>query len=109
MARSLKRQLDTPADINRAAGNEKRIGPLAHKARESCIDLTTVVSVEDLHLQFHGAGGAFHISQSGVRRIARTDKHSKTSGSRTISRRSSSRFANSSSLKALIPVRLPSG
>src|SRR5712691_7504052 len=50
VARRQMRQLETPAEEERAAGNEERIGALLHKCCENYIDLATAVGLQDLDL-----------------------------------------------------------
>ena len=61
-----RRQLDhlgAPAAEKGVGGNEKRVGPLAHKSCEGRIDLAAGAGVKGLDLQPHGAGSRFHVSQ----------------------------------------------
>ena len=58
--------MDTPAQQEGTASNEKGVGPLAPERCEGGIDLAVGVGVDDLDLQSHGAGGRFHVSQHGL-------------------------------------------
>jgi hypothetical protein len=60
--------LDPAAGEQEAGADEKRVGPLARKRRESRVDFIAVAGVENLDLQAQGASGSFHLSQ---RRLGR--------------------------------------
>jgi hypothetical protein len=68
-------QLDTLAGEKRRASDEDRVGPLAHKSGESCVDLAASVSIKDLDLHFHGTGTRCHVSQGGLGTHYRIAKH----------------------------------
>src|SRR6516165_1592038 len=92
--------------------DEKRIGPLAHKSIEGCIDLAAGSGLEDHDLQPNGTRSRCHVSQRRLRSrcISRVYKYGNTSGrGHPNSRRSSSRFAANSPARKLTPVRLPPG
>ena len=70
-----------------------------------------MLALNDLDLQSHGAGSRFHVSHCGLCIVALAGLTSTATrvAAGTSSRRSSSRFATNSSLKKLMPVRLPPG
>ena len=111
MARRQMGQMDTPAGEKRAAADEQRVGPLARKSHEGCIDLAAGAGVEHLDLQPHGAGRHFHVPQRGLgnRHSAGLSSTATRVAAGTSSRSSSSRFAANSAEKKLTPVRLPPG
>jgi hypothetical protein len=73
--------LDAPAAEKGVTAGEKCVRPLAHKRRESRIDLLAGADIEDLDLQPHGAGSRFHVSQCGfhIRSIGWIDEHGNAS------------------------------
>ena len=73
-------QLDTPADEEGVDADEKGVEPLAHKGRESRIDLAAGAGVEDLDLQSDGASSRLHVSQRGlgIGNVCRIDEHGHT-------------------------------
>src|SRR5215831_8289525 len=103
-------QLEAAANEKAIAADEKRVGPLAHKSCKGRVDLPTVAGLEDLELQPHSASSRFHVSQRSLGSgISRIDEHGHTSGAGHQLTSSSSRFAVTSTLKKLIPVKLPPG
>src|SRR5215471_21874079 len=76
------RQLDTTASEKRAGVDEEGTGSLPCEGREGCVNLTTVVGVDDLGLQSHCRCSSFHIFQRclGNRCVSRTDEHRNTIG-----------------------------
>ena len=92
--------------------DEERVGPVAPKICEGRVDLAAGAGVENLDLQPDGASSRLHVSQCGFGKagIGRIDEHGNSRLLRApASRRSSSRFATNSTVRRLIPVRLPPG
>jgi len=111
MARRPIGELQPPADEKCVLADEHGVGSLASKRREGGVNLATRAGVEDLELQSHGAAGRFHLAQGDLRvgSIGGIDEYGDTRGRSSISRNSSSRFAVSSRLNKLMPVRFPPG
>ena len=103
-------QLETPGREKGARTDEEGIGPLAPNCRERRIDLAAVAGVHDLDLQSHGAAAvstSFNVISAKKMAVLLSTASRTAPGTRA--RRSSSRFADSSASKKLIPVRLPPG
>ena len=74
-------QLETTAGEEGVDVDEKGVGPLAHKTRESQIDLTAGTGVEDVDFQSGGTSSRLRVSRRGLGIGAgRVDKHGNASG-----------------------------
>jgi hypothetical protein len=100
-------QLDAPAAQEGIAGDEEGIGPLACKSCEGRIDLAD--GAEKTWICSPRARLAASTSLTVVSALAAVTSTAIRAAPGTSSRRSSSRFAANSIVKALIPVRLPPG
>jgi len=105
--------LDTTVEKEGSISEKKGVGSLACKTCKGRVDLAAGAGVENLDLQPDGASSHFHVShyRFGGLRVGSIDEHGNTNGtaSATSARSSSSRFADTSAGKKLIPVRLPPG
>jgi hypothetical protein len=83
MAHGERRELDAPGQKERVRGNEQRVGLLAHKCCEGCIDLPNGPGVIGLHLHRETARGRFQGAEHGRgNRVGGIGKHGEPNGCR---------------------------
>src|SRR5262249_21386511 len=110
VARCQRSKLDAPGLEERIRVDEESVSLLAHKSRESLIDLAAGAGFENPALQPHGAGSGINVSQCGLGIArARIDEHDNMGGIGHQLTQQSQPLCVNSTVKKLIPVRLPPG
>jgi hypothetical protein len=92
-----------------AGRDEQGIQPFAPHAFERGVDLIGGVGSEDLDLEPETAGSRFHVPQYGLRNrsFGRIDQDGHASCAGHHSRSNSNRFADKSTARKVMPVKLP--